>query len=206
MIIYENDNELLYMIQQKDEIALGLLLIKYRTVIDCKIAEVVYDKRVFRQQRDDLRQLGYILLSECLECYNESRPVRFSTFFSFCFERKIRNQLRSYYSNNGLYVNSLSLDQTVDEFGEFTLGENIESVYPDYQADSSLNYHERLRQIKETIADFSPLEKSICSLKQGGYSYQEIVEKLACNYKKIDNTMQKFRKAMNQTLKENELY
>jgi len=201
----ENENELIYMIRQKDQIALETLLKKYRTMIDCKIAEIVFDKRLYRQQRDDLRQLGYILLHECLDSYNYSKTAKFSTFFGFCFERKIRNQIRSYYSNNGMHLKSLSLDQPVDENGEFTLGENIPSNYPEYRADSMINYHDLLKLLKEVIADFSPLEKRICRLKQAGFSYKEIVSDLACNYKKVDNTMQKFRRAVNRSLVENEM-
>ena len=201
----ENENELIYMIRQKDQIALELLIRKYRTVIDCKIAEIVFDKRLYHQQKEDLRQLGFILLNECLDSYNYGKTVKFSTFFGFCFERKIRNQIRSYYANNGINLKSLSLDQAVDENGEFTLGENIPSYYPEYQADSLINYHDLLRLLKRVIADFSPLEKRICRLKQAGYTYKEIVDDLSCNYKKVDNTMQKFRRAVNRDLAENEM-
>jgi len=201
----ENEYELIYMIRQKDQIALEKMLKKYRTVIDCKIAEIVYDKRLYQQQKDDLRQLGFILLHECLDSYNQSKTVKFSTFFGFCFERKIRNQLRSYYANNGANLKSLSLDQPVDENGDFTLGENIQSSYPEYQADSLVNYQDLLKLLKRVIADFSPLERRICRLKQAGYTYKEIVNSLACNYKKVDNTMQKFRRAVNRDLLENEM-
>lgn len=200
MTAYDNDFELLYMIQQKDQIALAIILDKYKTFIDCKIAEIIYDKRLYRQQKEDLRQIGYILLCECLDSFNIAKMVKFATFFCFCFERKVRNQLRQYYSNNGLYVNSLSLDQTVDEFGEFTLGENIESYNPDYEADSLLNYHELQKLVAKVTKDFSPLEQEICRLKQVGYSYKEIADNLPCKYKKVDNTMQKFRRAMNKAL------
>lgn len=201
MKAYENDNELIYMIWQKDDLALRLLMSKYQTVIDCKIAEVIYDKRVFRQLREELRQCGYIMLHSCLENYNMAKNVKFATFFSFCFERKIRNQLRSYYNGGGRIQSMISLDQTVDEFGEFTLGENIESYYPDYQAESLLNYHELVRLVARAISDFSDQEKDICNLRQKGYGYEEIVEAVGCNYKKVDNTMQKFRKAVKENLR-----
>ena len=195
-----NDNELMYMIRQMDQVALGLLMDKYSTIIDCKIAEIVFDKRLCQSQKEDLRQIGYILLNECVDSFNANLAVKFSTFFSFCFERKLRNQLRSYYAHNGQYLNSISLDQTVDENGEFTLGENTASVYPDYQADSLINYEHILGLIKKATARFSTLERSICNLRQDGYSYKEIGEELLCNYKKIDNTMQKFRRAMTDSL------
>jgi len=201
MQTYENDNELLYMISQNDQLAVQMLVDKYRVIIDYKIAEVVYDRNLFRQYKEELRQIGYILLSECVKSYSVAKNTKFSTFFSFCLERKIRNQLKSYLSHNGCYVNSLSLDQTVDEFGEFTLADNIESNYYEYQSDSLVKYNSLIEAINKVTEDFSHIEKAICKLKQEGYSYPEIVKRLKCNYKKVDNTMQKFRRVLGGYLK-----
>ena len=197
---HENEYELLYMMRQKDTIAWDLFLKKFRSIIDYKISEVVYDKCLYHRQKDDLRQHGYILLSECLETYNNQKKAKFSTFFSFCFERKIRNYLRSYYGNGGINASALSLDQNVDGEGELTLGENIAGTYSDYQADSGVRYQQLVATIHKSTAKFSNLEKEICRLKQEGYSYQEIMNELQCNYKKIDNTMQKFRKSLKDQL------
>jgi len=203
MNFYENDNELLYMIHQEDEWALRMIIEKYRKVIDCKIAEIVYDKSLYRQYKEDLRQVGLILLQECIASYNAVKNTKFSTFFSFCLERKIRSQVKSYHGQGGMYLTALSLDQTVDEFGEFTLGENIESRYPDYQSDALIKFNSVVEGIEKVTDEFNGVERAICRLKQQGYTYPEIVAELSCNYKKVDNTMQKFRKALNGYLKTN---
>jgi len=199
---HDDEYELLYMLRQKDTIAWDIFLNKYRHIIDYKISEVVFDKHLYHRQKEELRQHGYILLSECLDTYNSTKKAKFSTFFSFCFERRIRNQVRSYYSNGGINVNALSLDQPIESGSELTVGDNVESHYSDFQADASVRHASLVMEIEKTTAPFSTLEQNICQLKQEGYSYQEIMEKLQCSYKKIDNTMQKFRKALSSQLKD----
>lgn len=192
----ENDYELMYMIYQKDELAMQLLTKKYGHLIDSTISRIVYNRDVYQSVHDDFYQLGLIMLFECLENFNDQKSAKFSTFFVLCYERKLRNDLRGYYRQGMRPQDIVSFDTYVDAAGEFTLWENTESYSYELRGDYYYNYVTLQAQIADTIRDFSPIEQHICQLRQQGYAYNEIIEIVACGYKKVDNTLQKFKRKL----------
>ncbi len=191
-----NDNELLYMIHQKDELALGCFITKYLKLAESVISKVVYDKRVYRSAHDDLYQTSLIVLNDCVDAFNSLKATKFSTFYVLCLERKIRTLVQDLYRKAGYGGISISLDWTIDEFGEYTLGESIESVDYQIRGDYMFNYKQLENLVNETLSNESPLEQNIFKLKLDGYSYQEIANILGCPKKKVDNCLQKLKRKL----------
>ncbi len=193
---FENDNELLYMIYQKDEIAINILVEKYYNLIHSTISRIIYSRDVYNSICDDFYQMGLIMINECLESFNPYLSVKFSTFFVLCLERKLRNQLRNIYRKGNSAYNMISLDAQLDDQNDYSLVDNIESRVYEYRGDYHVNHLNLKDQINVVIKDFPILDQEICRLRSEGYSYLEIAEKLACSYKKVDNTLQKFKRKL----------
>lgn len=196
MRYYDNDYELIYMINQQDSIAMRLLIQKYHGIIETVIRGIMYDQYLLQSYRDDLVQQGLITLIECAERFIMERQVKFNSFFSVCLERKIRNQVKSYYAYNGKYVNAVSLDMPIEGCEDLFISDNVESTAYELRGDCQLAKELLQEQLDGLLDKCTSLEQEIFQMKLEGYSYQEISDLLDCDLKKVDNTVQKVRKKL----------
>jgi RNA polymerase sporulation-specific sigma factor len=196
MRYFDNDYELIYMINQHDVLAMQLLIQKYQGIIETVIKNIMYDQYLWQSYRDDLVQQGLITLIDCAQRFIIDRQVKFNSFFSVCLERKIRNQVKSYYSQQGKYVNAISLDASIEGYDDLVVCDNVESTAYELRGDYHMALHQLQEQVNELLEHCDTTEQQIFQLKMAGYSYQEISKKLDCDIKKVDNTVQKVRKKL----------
>lgn len=89
-----NDFELLYLIKEGSELALNILYDKYYYLIR-KIAKKYFP---YGDKLDDLTQEGFLILNNCINKFDDRKPVLFYTFISICLNHRF-----SYLVNKGSY-------------------------------------------------------------------------------------------------------
>ena len=109
--LYEEDDELLYLIEDSSEEANELIYKKYSDAISYyakKYAPLVSGKGI---EEADLYQEGMIGLHDALENFKHQKDIKFSTFAFICIRRKIITALRNASRKKHSILNeSLSLD------------------------------------------------------------------------------------------------
>lgn len=90
MIIKYNDNELLYLISEKDDIALELLINKYEPLIKSRL--IAY--KIKRNNFDDFYQECLMTTYNCIEKYNPEKGATFNKYLDMSINFCIRNLLK----------------------------------------------------------------------------------------------------------------
>ena len=193
MVTTLNDYELLYMINQKDETALNLLLEKYRRIISKMILSAQTRYRPKGLEREDLFQECFIAVVEAALLYREDYQAPFFSFVKICIDRQIKNYTRRFNSHEARrYYNSPSLDMYISEDENLYLYDIIA------ENPNDISYFTRFNnQLDELVAIdnqlLTELEKQVLLMKIQGYSYQEISAKLNISGKRVDNCIQRVR-------------
>ena len=76
MIIKYNDNELLYLISEKDDVALEIMMTKYDPLIKSMLARYKIKSKNF----EDFHQECLMVLYNCLNKYREDRKMSFNSY------------------------------------------------------------------------------------------------------------------------------
>jgi len=188
-----NDYELLYYCHQDNEFSFELLAEKYKKYIYYIINTFKKEYYFFANEDIDLYNEALILLYECIFTYRDDLDVKFSSFFAACLKRKYLHIIRSLANNkNKSHASAISLDRcsSKDNIDLYSIVDNndlavSEQVYNGYLIENSL------KTMKETLND---LENKIIHCYLYGYSYEEVARQLNLDKKKVDNTIQKYRK------------
>lgn len=182
--VYEyNDYELLYMIRAKNEIALTLLLEKYKESSGNMIRK--YFGKKADVNMDDYLQSARLKLLQAIEDYREDGV---SSFHHFYFEI-LRNHLIDVYRRTFRYTTPISLDMYVQEdqhsycMQDFIRNEEVLPI--------SYETQQRIHAQKQLLDD---IEQRILELRIWGFSYHQIADELQIKEKKVDNTMAKIRR------------
>ena len=90
LVLTYNDNELLYLIEEKSEEALEILQEKYLILIKTKIKEmkIPYDKR------SDYLEEGLITLNKAVKTFDSKKSSSFYSYFTLLLNRKFIDLLR----------------------------------------------------------------------------------------------------------------
>ncbi|MDD4212425.1 MAG: sigma-70 family RNA polymerase sigma factor [Bacilli bacterium] len=134
MIHQYNDSELLYLMYEEDNIALGILFEKYTNLIKKRL----HDFRIHAKNYEDFFQEGLMMLYKAFYTYNPMVGKSFNKYFDMILQRKIIAILRHekhYYYDVALvsdayffmreeevrYEETLSLSLTTEEQRVFDL-------------------------------------------------------------------------------------
>lgn len=187
-----DDDDLLKRIRNNDELAMELLISKYKKLIYFRIHDIIYDRNCKNYLFDDIVQNAILLLYQCVYKFDESKGAKFSTFYNFCLDRKIIRDYTSYSKKRELLM-PISLDASESEDSKRQNIEFIESGDFELRGD----HYFAKNQLEEAISDIyltlNNSEVRVCEYKFQGYSYQEIANECGCSVKKVDNTLHKFR-------------
>ena len=191
--MYNNDYELLYYMHQNCEKSFDMLSEKYERYIYYIINLFKKSYYFFGYEDTDLYNEGLILLYESVFTYRDDLNVKFSSYYLACLKRKYLYLIRTLASNkNRSHAYALSLDNTKNSEGLdlYNVIDNrelsiAEKVYNDYLVNDTINF------LKKTL---NKLEYNIISSYLWGYSYEEISLKFNVKNKKIDNTIQKYKR------------
>jgi RNA polymerase sporulation-specific sigma factor len=196
----ENDFELVYLIEEKNEAALNMLYEKYKPIIEIKTKKYIKYASKLGLEYSDLFQEGMLGLSEAIKSFNVKKDVQFKTFANLCIERQIFTALKKASRKKHNVLNdSLSLDENLTDT-ETTL---LDFIF-DKNSDPS-DYIESLETKKELFTridnELTPLEKEVFNLKINNLDYKEISLLLNKSYKSIDSAIQRIRLKVKKILK-----
>lgn len=192
---YMNEYELLYFYRQNDEAATQMLFDQYHRLIWSIVFRFNGAMTQLGLSKDDLFQEGMIGLLEAIDCYRDDMNVPFRSFACLCAERQMRSLIRKYNGlNYGLIHRSVSLDQPLLDEENLIVMDTIASQDQSTDPVWSFYYHEHVGHLKEKMEDFSVLEKQVLYYRSMGYTYGQIAEECGCNFKAVDNTIQKLKR------------
>lgn len=184
-----NDSELLYLIHQKNESALRILIQKY----DESIRYLIRDcRKKGGYTMDDYYQLAMMKLLFAVEGYRSDKNSSFAHFYTEIVRRTFIDHYRKCNSYNG-YMDAfcVSFDSVICE--ESTNYTYIDQASMSYHHAYSTNDIDVTELIKECKRRLNKVERNILGLRLLGYTYHQIAEKMNINVKKVDNTVQKLR-------------
>lgn len=191
----ENDNELLYLINEQSEEALDMLYNKYRGVIDKivnKYMRLTYNKNQ-GIDKCDLLQEAMIAFEEAIKNYRDMNDASFYTFAVVCINRRLKSYLKkTSQAKNKILNDSISFNFQVDNENDTDLLNYIidETTNPE---NSMLNFENALEldyQIKDKLTH---LESRIYELRTSGMPIDEIGKILELNSKTVYNALQRIK-------------
>ena len=123
LVLTYNDNELLYLIEEKSEEALEILQEKYLILIKTKIKEmkIPYDKR------SDYLEEGLITLNKAVKTFDSKKSSSFYSYFTLLLNRKFIDLLRKRTRDSKIVLVDDLNDYVVDNYikEEFVFEESL---------------------------------------------------------------------------------
>lgn len=190
-----NDFELLYMIHQKDDDSLKILLNRYQNTIWAIVHSMVPRPRPSELDLDDLFQEGQLGLLDAIDAYRDDKETFFGSFARVCIERQIRSYIRKTRSQSyRILSRASSLDAPIYEEEDLTLmdtlavqNKSMDPVYSTYV----LWAQDQIPLIKEGLPE---QQWQVYHLHALGYSYKEIADEVQLREKDVDNIIQKIKR------------
>lgn len=185
------DNELLYLIQEKNEEAGDLLFERYKHIIDISINKYLRSAYALNVDIEELKQeamLGYV---DAIHSYNDNMNMKLSSFISLCVERRLQNIIRK--NNTGkikMLKEAYSLDNEIGE--DLTLAD----VVGDNRNNPEVIKEEKesVKKLREKIdSTLSNSEKEVLELMLNDYSSEEIASILSVDIKRVYNATARIR-------------
>jgi RNA polymerase sporulation-specific sigma factor len=180
---------LIKLAQSGDKEAMNLIMVKFEPMIK-SIASKYYGAWADFQ---DLVQIGFVGLIQGVFSFDENNNTKFSTFAYL----NISSEIKSFLTYLNRLKNKVLSDAT-----------SIESMFEDYSEDSDYYFevpsetdlHQSVIYdyiFEKSLEKMKDIEKEIIKLWLDNSSYDEISEILDISKKKVDNTVQKFKKVAN---------
>lgn len=178
-----NDNELLYLIEENDEIALTKLIEKYTPKIKQIISKYKTKGLALGLDISDLYQEGLIGLLNAIKTYDKNKDASFKTFANVIIERQIQDNIktndRKKYKtlNNAISIDNFYNDDTKNLYDiiENTSSPEIEIITKEFE-----------NEVKKSLTEF---ELKVYDLKIDGKTNDEISIILNKTKKSIENTL-----------------
>ena len=190
-----NDYELLSYISECNEDATDILLKKYEPLIISTAKKMLKGMENFGLDINDLIQEGRLGLLNASETFIESKDTLFYTYAKTCIERKMYDLVKSSRRVKHKILNeSISID--IDDKGEYKALDYLLKDETENPEQLLLNEEEK-KELKNIInSKLNDFEIQVLELKLKGFENKEISEMLVCDYKKIDNTLQRIKQKL----------
>lgn len=186
-----NDNELIYMIRQRNEKAFAFLVNKYQVEIRRWLRHILRTYPRYQDQ-EDFYQIALLKLHESIDDYKADQSSFHNYYFKVLKHTTVDmiRSMNTYSRRQDKYM--VSLDMHIQE-GEtnYRLMDMIVDEIPAEEDEQEEHIKENVLYTQKRL---NPLEVDILSLRTLGYSYDQIAEKLNIPKKKVDNTLYKIRK------------
>ena len=186
-----NDNELIYMIRQRNEKAFAFLVNKYQVEIRRWLRHILRTYPRYQDQ-EDFYQIALLKLHESIDDYKADQSSFHNYYFKVLKHTTVDmiRSMNTYSRRQDKYM--VSLDMHIQE-GE-TNYRLMDMIVDEIPADEDEQEEHIKENVLYTQKRLNPLEVDILSLRTLGYSYDQIAEKLNIPKKKVDNTLCKIRK------------
>ena len=177
-----NDFELLYLIYEGDEEALGIIFKKYDPLIKKKL----YDFKIKNSLYDDFYQEGLIVLYVAVKTYNPSFNKTFTKYFELLLSRRIMTLLRDMKKEHEKVV-VIESDILKDSSESFN--------YSDKMLSDNANHDILLKDNNIPSSMLTLSEKDVLALRYfKGKSSKEIADELNIDVKKVYNALYQAKK------------
>lgn len=186
-----NDNELIYMIRQRNEKAFSFLVNKYQVETRRWLRHILRTYPRYQDQ-EDFYQIALLKLHESIDDY-KAEQSSFHNYYFKVLKHTTVDMIRSMNTYKHIQDKyTISLDMFVQEGDtNYCLVDLIEKEIPAEEEEQEEHMKENVLYTQKQL---TPLEVDILSLRTLGYSYDMIAEKLNISKKKVDNTLCKIRK------------
>ncbi len=196
-----NDYELLSYISECNEDATDILLKKYEPLIVSTAKKLLKGMENFGLDINDLIQEGRLGLLKASETFSESKDTLFYTYAKTCIERKMYDLVKSTRRVKHKILNEsipIDVDDDKGEYKELDYLLKDETENPE----QLLLNEEGKKELQNIInSKLNDIEIQVLELKLKGFENKEISEILDCDYKKIDNTLQRIKQKLKETKK-----
>ena len=183
-----NDYELLYLIYECDEEALGILFKKYDPLIRKKLR----DFRVDKYSYDDFYQECLIAMLVAIRTYNPFYTKSFTRYLELLVTRKIMNVM---------YHNKKSFYEEVKADDDFFMDNNTTFSYEDNIISDINDGNLYLKDQHIPLCSLSDIEKKILELKfVKGLSSEEIAKIMNVDIRKVYNSVYQAKKKVRNNL------
>lgn len=186
-----NDNEILYMIKEKDDEATDIIYDKYRPIVIALANKYLNTAKKSGIEYEDLLQEGMFGLSKAIATYNENNAI-FYTYATLCINGYIRNTIRAALAKKQQILNNaISLSYPNEETGKF-----LEETISDDNSDSVINqieYQETVENIKKFMYTLKETEIQVFELKLNGFTNKEISELIDKTKRSVDNIVARLK-------------
>ena len=177
-----NDYELLYLIYECDEEALGILFKKYDPLIRKKLRDFRIDKYSY----DDFYQECLIALMVAIRTYNPFYSKSFMRYLELIVTRKIMNVM---YHNKKSFYDEIKIDD------DFFMDPNSEFIYDGNYIGNIKEGNLFLKDQHISLGQLSNLEKEVLELKYvKGLSSKEIAKTMNVDLRKVYNSVYQAKK------------
>lgn len=183
-----NDNELLFLINENDEIAFETLIKRYETIINNVINKYKNKAINIGLEVKDLRQEGLVGLTTAVKTFSETKEASFRTYANILIERTIQDLIKSH---DRIKYRSLNSAISLDTF-------SIEEQQSLYDVIDRNEIAPELKMIdlenrKEIVKLLTPFELKVYELKLDGKTNKEMSSILEKNQRSIENTVQRIK-------------
>ena len=185
------DNELLYLVSEKNEDAINLLYEKYKYIVDITVNKYIRSAYALNVDMDELYQEAYVGYADAIKSYNDDKKMQLRSFISLCVERRLQNFIRR---NNTSKIKVLKEAYSFDN----EIGDDL--TLADIVGDNRNNPEvikeekESLKKLRESIdAVLNSSEKEVFKLLLNDFSYEDIAAILGINLKKVYNIVYRIR-------------
>lgn len=196
-----NDYELLSYISECNEDATDILLKKYEPLIVSTAKKLLKGMENFGLDINDLIQEGRLGLLKASETFTESKDTLFYTYAKTCIERKMYDLVKSTRRVKHKILNESIPIDVDDDKGEYKELDYLLKDETENPEQLLLNEEEQ-KELQNIInSKLNDIEIQVLELKLKGFENREISEILDCDYKKIDNTLQRIKQKLRETKK-----
>jgi RNA polymerase sporulation-specific sigma factor len=195
------DDDLAARFQQGDELAVKVLLERYRRFARAKARGYF----LVGGDADDIEQEGLIGLYKAARDFRPDRQASFRAFAELCITRQVitavKTATRQKHQPLNQYV-SISGVRGGDDPGERSVEDLLDDHHISDPAEAVVS-NERMDAMRRSMAEMlSQLEVDVLRLYVEGKSYQEIGEHLGRHVKSIDNALQRIKRKLEGHLNE----
>ena len=182
-----NDYEIIYMVCDEKDNNYNILYNKYKPLIN-KIAEKYkYTFKKFGYEKEDIMQIGYLVLYKTSYMYNVNNCSMFYTYFKNAYEKALLTELRNNSTNKKEVLNNaFSYDITIP---------NSNLSYIDLIRDNSYQENEDYIKLIINFKNSMSFELGcVFELFYNGYGYEEISILLDKNNDETKNNMKEIKR------------
>lgn len=191
-----SDDALTLLAQQGNEDAITALIVRYKPLVNMLTRKYFIYRGV---DNDDLVQEATLALVKAVRRHDPAKGSQFKTFAFQCIDNRLRDIVRINHSINNEGFNA-SLSLTELDGNESEKITDTQAVSPLDRAISNEGVEKILTLAKDEL---SQKQYDVLMLFLEGYSYQEIVERLALkNTKQVDNALAAARRTLRELLSE----